>query len=150
MRRRDLFGLLGGLVATWPIAGHGQQPERVRRIDRRLALDAADAPERVFDRSRGDGHHNDVGIRPVAAVLPDRGDHVTGSLPSAGEPAPDVPPPDQPEQPSEPADGDGVPRRHLFEEDTGPRVANAILGFLGAFIVVSWIVVAVEIGRAHV
>jgi putative ABC transport system substrate-binding protein len=32
MRRRDLFGLLGGLVAAWPIAGHGQQPERVRRI----------------------------------------------------------------------------------------------------------------------
>jgi putative ABC transport system substrate-binding protein len=41
MRRRDLLALLGS-ADVWPLAGHAQQPERVRRLGVLLGFSESD------------------------------------------------------------------------------------------------------------
>ncbi len=43
MRRRDFITLLGASAVVWPLAGHAQQPERMRRIGMLLPTPSDDA-----------------------------------------------------------------------------------------------------------
>jgi putative ABC transport system substrate-binding protein len=42
VRRRDLVALLGGTSLVWPLAGRGQQPERMRRVGALIAFSEND------------------------------------------------------------------------------------------------------------
>src|SRR5207247_4283508 len=66
----------------------------VRRVDHRLALEAADHAERVRDGIRRNGDEDDVGARGVAAFAAERRHAVSGPLPEPAEPTADVSPAD--------------------------------------------------------
>src|SRR5439155_15446402 len=61
--------------------------KRIRGVNRDLAFEARYLAECLRDRARWNGDENDVGIRSVAAVAPERGDLVSRLFPEAGEPA---------------------------------------------------------------
>jgi putative ABC transport system substrate-binding protein len=44
MKRRDVFGIVGGAAVAWPLVARAQQPDRVRRIGILMAY-AEDNPE---------------------------------------------------------------------------------------------------------
>ena len=47
MRRRDFIKVIAGSAATWPLAGHAQQPARMRRVSVLLGLPENDPETRA-------------------------------------------------------------------------------------------------------
>ena len=68
--------------------------EVVRRVDRDLALDAADVPERVRDRARRHGHEDGIGRRDVPAARADLLHLVAATAPQLRQAAAHVTPTD--------------------------------------------------------
>jgi putative ABC transport system substrate-binding protein len=79
MNRREFITLLGGVAASWPLAGRAQQAERVRRVGVLVNL-KADEPEsqarmRAFlrglqEKGWTDGHNIRIDYRWVTNNLP--------------------------------------------------------------------------------
>jgi putative tryptophan/tyrosine transport system substrate-binding protein len=75
MRRREFIGFLGGAAASWPLAAHAQQPERVRRIGLLMGMaDDREAQARVTALKQGlqelgwtDGRNIQIEIRFTGA-----------------------------------------------------------------------------------
>jgi putative tryptophan/tyrosine transport system substrate-binding protein len=76
MRRREFITLLGGAAAAWPLAAHGQQGERMRRIgvlvgvadDQDLRVRLAAFQRRLQQLGWSDGHNVRIDYRFAAGI----------------------------------------------------------------------------------
>jgi putative ABC transport system substrate-binding protein len=54
--RREFITLLGGAAATWPLAAHSQQPDRMRRIGVLMGYPESDSQAQRYIAAFRDGH----------------------------------------------------------------------------------------------
>src|SRR5205823_11747556 len=81
--RLDELGVRGETVG-------GCSADEIRCVDDGLAFDALNLLERVCHCPSGHRDEDRVGVRDVAALLPDAGHLVTGLFPEIREPSTDV------------------------------------------------------------
>src|SRR5262249_40093840 len=55
LRRRDLFTLIGGAAAAWPLTARAQQPDRMRRIAILMGFPEGDREGQAFVAAFRDG-----------------------------------------------------------------------------------------------